>query len=46
MTLVAAGGLVDRMDPKAQAFAADWLKQHGVEVVTGERIRCGWWVGE
>lgn len=38
VTLVAPGGLVARMDPKAQAFAADWMAKHGVEVVD-ERIR-------
>lgn len=38
MTLLAGRGLVERMGPKAQAYAADWLQKHGVEVVTGERV--------
>ena len=33
--------LLDRMDPKAKEFAAKWLHQNGVEVVTGTRIRWG-----
>ncbi len=31
--------LLDRMDPQAKEFAAKWLHQNGVEVVTGMRIR-------
>ena len=42
VTLVCSGALLARMDAKAQAFAADWLQKHGVEVLTGERIRWGW----
>lgn len=34
--------LLDRMDPSAKEFAAKWLHQNGVEVVTGTRIR---WAG-
>ncbi|KAI7835805.1 hypothetical protein COHA_010295 [Chlorella ohadii] len=30
--------LLDRMDPQAKEFAAKWLHQNGVEVVTGMRI--------
>ena len=41
VTLVCGEGLLGRMDPKAGEFAAQWFKEHGVEVLVGERIRCG-----
>lgn len=31
--------LLDRMEPQAKEFAAKWLHQNGVEVLTGTRIR-------
>ncbi|PRW60282.1 NADH dehydrogenase [Chlorella sorokiniana] len=30
--------LLDRMDPQAKEYAAKWLHQNGVDVVTGKRI--------
>ena len=41
VTLVCGEGLLGRMDPKAGEYAAQWFKKHGVEVLVGERIRCG-----
>ncbi|KAL4855131.1 Apoptosis-inducing factor B [Chlorella vulgaris] len=39
VTLVCSGAtLLDRMAPQAQRFAEQWMRQHGVEVLTGERI--------
>jgi NADH dehydrogenase FAD-containing subunit len=40
VTLVCSGAtLLDRMAPHAQRFAEQWMRQHGVELLTGERIR-------
>ena len=41
VTLICGESLLGRMDPKAGEFAAQWFKKHGVEVLVGERIRCG-----
>jgi NADH dehydrogenase FAD-containing subunit len=41
VTLVCGESLLGRMNPKAGEFAAQWFKKHGVEVLVGERIRCG-----